>query len=243
VPEIMADMFTAKFVIENIAWTIALMLFLRAFEWARGKPIEAKRRGAFWFVCSVGAFLVISLLTSVAKGPSSPDLRGGFDEATVTILPGKPNSSGLLLVFHVRNVGVPSIVEGYQLSVTPAGWTTDIIGTELFIPKVLQLPPSANTPQVFMNPFICGKDALYRKTTEPLAYGTQQRGYLFYELPGIPPNNFSNPAGTKFRMTFSDVLGKKYTSDWTWPAVSMPTGYMPGISVPNTPNNPDEACN
>jgi hypothetical protein len=192
---------------------------------------------------AIGIFLIISILSYSIKGPGVPALTGAFDEVSVTSITDKPNDAGILVVFHVRNVGTPSIVSNYSLTVTPAGWQSEIPGTIMFIPKVLQIPPTPNTPQVFVVPFVCGKDALYRKTTEqPLVYGAQETGVLLFDVPGVAAQSLANPTGTKFHMAFSDVLGKTYGADFTWPAVPLPTGYVPGTGVPNTAN-PDEACN
>lgn len=235
-------MFTLKYVISNLVWTILLMIIARALEWVRGKPFETQRRASFWVVAFLGIFVVISILTYAAKGPTSPDLRGGFDALTITILPGSPqNAVGVLVIFNVRNVGTPSIADNYSLTVTPPG-RGPIEAVPLFIPKVLSVPPAPGTPQGLPFTIVCGKDALYRKTGEqPLAYGGVARGFLWYELEGYAPHNFSNPIGTNFRMTFTDVLNNKYAADFTWPSVPKSSGYLPGLIIPKS-DKPEEAC-
>jgi hypothetical protein len=240
--DVLSGMFTLNYLIPNLIWTFLTMIVGYALRWAMGKPLEVRRKGWFMLISFASIFLLISILSYSVKGPASPVLRGGIDQISVTFVPNNPNSAGILMIFHVRNIGTPSIVENYSLDVTPSGWNTNVHGTMIFIPKIVMITPTPDTPQAFISPFICGKEALYRKTSEPLANGSQQRGYLWYELPGLSTQSLKNPAGTKFHMTFSDVLGKTYTADFSWPAVSTPPGYMPGISVPNT-SNPEEACN
>jgi len=221
-----------------------LMFVARVWEWTRGRPIEAKRKGLFWIFSGLAVFLLISALHHAEKGgPTSPDLRGGIDQIGVTAMPDKPSTAAILLVFHVRNVGTPSIVDNYKLTVTLPGWASPIQGIGLFIPKILKTPTEPGVPPpVSGPPFVCGKDALYLKTAEqPLAYGSQERGYLWFELPGVSFASLKNPAGAQFHITFDDVLGKTYAADFSWPSVPIPLGYIPGILAPNG-QSPEDVC-
>jgi len=238
-PDLFGGMFTARWIFQNVAWSLLVTFVLWIFEKVRGKQLEAQRKILFWIVSFVGIFLVVSILTYAGKGIAAPDLKGSFDQVTFTTLePG--HATGILVLFEVRNNGAPSIVDNFALTVsTPERGPTT--AQPVFIPKALALPPSPGTSALPI-PLVCGKDALYRKTGEqPLITGGLARGYLFYQLPGYNPENVSNPTGTQFSMTFTDVTGKRYESKWVWPAVTIPIGYLPGASLPKS-EKPEEAC-
>lgn len=224
------------------------MIIARSWEWARGKPFEVKRRTFFWLISYAAVFLLISMLTFAVRGPSTPDLKGGIDTITFTHVSDDPNNRavGVLLVVHILNTGTPSIVDNYQLFVTPAGndWKP-MAAQGLFIPRTLQVPPKTGTQQVvYPVPVVCGKDALYVKTTDqPLANGSQVRGILWFRLNGFGDQDVLNPAGTKFDLKFTDVTGKQYVASFTWPAFPMAVGgYIGGMNIPKS-DNPEEACN
>jgi hypothetical protein len=240
-PETFSGIFTTKYLAENVAWSLLLIILARILEWARGKPFELRRRLIFWTASFIGIFVAISFLTNTIKNPGSPDVRGQFDALVFTILPGTQDGAGLLVMFDVRNVGTPTIVDNYGLTITPPGGSS-IQTTLLFIPKVLYVPPAPGT-QPLPFPVVCGKDALYRKTgDQPLANGGLARGFLWFQVPGYTSESFKNPTGFKFRMIFKDVLNNDYTADMTWPAVSGPVGvYTPGLAFPRS-EKPENNC-
>ncbi len=242
--DIFSGILTLNYLVSNLVWSIILTLLARAFEWVRGKPFDAQRRNFFWIICFLSIFVLISVLTYAVRGPGVPDLRGAFDSISFAVLPGNEKAVGLLLVFNVRNVGTPTIVDNYVLTVIPQD-REPVEATGLFIPKLLSVPPAPGYSQTLPFPVVCGKDALYRKTgDQPLANGGLARGFLWYQVQGYTPENFKNPTGTKFRMTFRDVLNKKYVADFTWPAVTKSLGYAPGLIIPKTgkTEKPEEAC-
>jgi hypothetical protein len=239
VSEIFSGIFTLNYVVSNVVWSLLLMILARILVWVRGKPLNVQRKTAFWIVSFLTTFVFISALSYAVKGPQSPELRGGFDSLTFTTLP--ENAAGILLVFHVGNLGTPTIVEDYSLTITPPGGSP-VEGVPLFIPKALQIPVPSGSPEVFPFSIVCGKDALYRRTfDQPLTNGGLSRGILWYQVPGYSMREFANPTGTKFQMTFIDVRGKKYESEVIWGTVSKPSGYQPGLTIPKS-EKPEEAC-
>jgi hypothetical protein len=234
-------MFTLNYVVSNLAWSLLMILLTKLYEWVRGKPFDVQRKKAFWIVSFLAIFTFISMLTYAVRGPQSPELQGGFDSITFTPLPDAKNDAGILVVFHVSNVGTPSIVENYSLTITPPGGNP-VEALPLLIPKTLSLPTAAGVDPIFPLSMVCGKDALYRKTADqPLTNGAMARGLLWYQVPGYTMQTFSNPTGTKFRLSFVDVRNHEYVREFTWGGISKPSGYMPGLALPKS-KKPEQAC-
>lgn len=235
--DILSTVFTLNFLVPNLVWSLLMAAVVKLFEFVRGQPISVKRRGLFWMATVVAAFVLLSGVTYTIRAPVRPDLRGGFDSVSFVNFGPTPESqsTGVLVLFNVRNAGSPTIVQDWNLTVVPPGKET-LRTVPTFIPKVLMLNPPAPFP------FVCGRDALYRKSAEePIANGAMARGFLLFSISGYTLSNFASPVGTELVMTFTDVLGNSHRAKWTWPAVTEPLGYSPGMPVP-TSDKPEQAC-
>jgi hypothetical protein len=154
---------------------------------------------------------------------------------------GGKDDTALFLIVSVRNRGVPSIADNWQLTVSaPTGESVQAEGK--FIPEtqtIAMIDPSTNRAIATYK----GSDALYNKTvTQPIASGAMVRGVLEYVVHGIPLDKIQ-ATGTAFEVTYSDSFGIPHTARLAWPL--QPTGgggYLAGLTEVAPVSIPSAVC-
>lgn len=169
-----------------------------------------------------------------------PKLSASIDRIILNKGGNDPNGqhSDILLVVTIRNSGLDSFIEWQDLTVQ-IGKDKPIETEGTLIPDRLRVH------NVGLNDSVdyFGKDALYKKTTDtPLTRGAMKRGLLLYRIKNVRIEALAQ-TGTKFHLTYSDVLEKQHSADYIWPAQTTSAyGYLPGIDMdyhePPKPSKP-----
>jgi hypothetical protein len=170
----------------------------------------------------VGFLLVSFFMAWRDERLARPHLLGRID--TVSLAPplnGMGPGTLIVMIASVRNSGVPSIAEGYRLTVTLNSEKQEIPTVPLVVPD-LNLPfPNGAVDHIY------AKDGLSDKTAKAIASGDMVRGRLFFFLPNVPRSTI---ADTDYHLEFTDVLGMHYEcetkSDNSGPNTSLE---FPGI--------------
>lgn len=126
----------------------------------------------------------------------------------------------LVITATIWNVGPPTIVHNYQLSI--------IISDR----KVSGRPEYIANDIVWRGSRYHKEDALYNKTTTPIPTGGEAAGLLAFSFPDVSTQDILKP-GLRLHLTFMDVNNTTYTKDVT---VSLnnwgDTWYIPGMLPP-----------
>lgn len=130
----------------------------------------------------------------------------------------------------VTNVGMPSIVDSWQLQITSASG-------KIIVDKVL--PTSIRSDQTFSMSTSPGRamkfssdDALYKKTSSPIPTGDKVSGFLWFQLPGVS-NGEVDKVGTVYTVRCKNVWGGDVHSSFTLTSISntLPN-LLPGMKEP-----------
>ena len=192
---------------------VSIVLYL----WARnkGKEIPAK-----WYIriavlfAFVGCFMAWEDQYHAAQSAiaqidqNSPKLAGEIQLYIAGVVP--ELQTAIMLLVRVSNVGSPSIVRDWALTVVlPSG--KEIRARNIFIPITITMPTPKGL-RVFRQ-----EDALYNKTTTPIPNGGEQTGILLFEIPDLPPKSSTTlpdelrESGAKVVLEFHDIKNKRYT--------------------------------
>jgi hypothetical protein len=217
----------------QLMWALLLTLGGFIWGWVRRGPLMGRARAiGLWVTSFFLVFLVVAFLTSLRRGPDAharkPDLRGQIDLVGIGQAPIPPRSTMLTLVVSIRNLGAPSIVDQWALSVVPAGGSMS--PAEVFpLPEgPIALERRGSPPTTFE-----GKDVLYRKVeTVPIPQNSKARGLLAFVV-NVPSDAVFQP-GTKYRLSFQDVYGTTYSTEYVIAGKALPEGrfIFPGLSAP-----------
>lgn len=217
----------------NLAiWSFILSGALRAVVWLFNIPLRGSRAEvAFWAIVPI-FILVVALFATFMSGAkdqqiSKPLLRGEIDAIVMGRVSGGMSGTAITVLASIRNLGTPSIVEGWALSVSVPG-APPMAGRHQAIPETLNLERPDGPPLV-----VRGRDALYDKTTlSPVGQGNMQRGYLLFLLERVDMTAIYRP-GTRIILTYKDVTGKSYVIEKALLGQTSEPSYLPGLSPPN----------
>jgi hypothetical protein len=117
----MWEWFFEIFSFHNIAGKIMLTLLFsactRIISWIYHGPLEGKKQeAAFWLTVPALFFLMISFGVSLtqATGPytKEPQLKGKIEQIITSSLSPPSSEVSIILIVTIRNIDMPSIVEG-----------------------------------------------------------------------------------------------------------------------------------
>lgn len=143
---------------------------------------------------------------SPVEALNAPKLLGEIQHVYIGVAPVAPNDTAFFLDVTVKNLGMPSIVENYSLSI-------DIPNKGLLPTKPMLMAKSVTLGRENQAGIkLFGDDALYAKTANaPITKGGMATGLLFFSLEGIPKEQIE---GTRVRLIlkFYDVTGKEWST-------------------------------
>ncbi len=155
----------------------------------------------------------------------APKLVGNFEQIVTGDSP-EPKATQAFILFTVRNHAAPSIAEGWRLKVTGPGTNIELPPTT--IPDSFTLSDSrTGKPKLRFH----GKQALYEKAIEPIPRGGLVRGWLRFVFEGVDQDRIRAP-GTRWSLSFADVTGKHYESDYVMSGKDGDPRYIPGAEQP-----------
>ena len=225
--ELLRNVFTWQEIASNIIWAFLLSGIFRAIlKWLFRKTLEVREK-AYWSLVPLAVLVCLASLNYVAKGTQlRQDLRGEVDSWITGTNPEVPNATAILLVVSIRNLGIPTTVEKWSLSVALGGGETRKANI-IFVPENITLEKGPGEVWVWS-----GKDALYNKTVqEPIPTGGMVRGLLLFSLPNVRQENLMRP-GNQLTLTYSDVQGKSYTVSHGISGIEGGMMYYPGLQTP-----------
>jgi hypothetical protein len=209
-------------------WSLVLTAVARGLAWLFGMQLDSfKRNLAFCGLMFISIFLVLSFVALnqvIGHQRSAPELKGQIDWTAIGSQAFSPNPPiTITLIASIRNLGMPSIVERWSLSVIlPSGRTFPT--RHVRVPEELPLQREGASPII-----IYGVDALYDKTeSTPIMTGGMQRGVLLFTLEGVDLHTISQP-DTKLLLSYQDVLGKVYSTEKELGSQLREPLYFPGI--------------
>lgn len=192
---------------------------LQAWEKLTGKPIS---RRVYINLVLIGFLLVSFFMAWRDERLARPHLIGRIDTGSMRPpLVGMNPGTVLSVIASIRNAGVPSIAERYQLTVSLGSDKQRRPTLPLVVPDLNFQYPNGVVEHVY------AKDSLPDKTSKAIASGDMVRGRLFFFLPDV---DFKAIKDVSFFLDFSDVLGVHYncstTSDNSGPNTNLE---FPGI--------------
>jgi hypothetical protein len=144
-----------------------------------------------------------------------------------TFAGGQNTETGRMEMFiqlSIKNLGPPTIVEGYRLSIAGGGVdVTDAVPST--IPEKFTITRPEASPWIFY-----GKDAIYEKTARPIEQGAMEIGWLRYELP-VPINSLDSRK-MKWTIKFHDIRNRQYVATGVPGDLGTVPRYYPGSSTP-----------
>ncbi len=204
---ILIDYLSAAFLHWWFVIVLAALGLISLVEWISRKtiPIPLWAKISFLLVVvSIVQFLAYYDLKVKSAQENTPKLIGRIEQIYIGSVP-EFGGSQAWLVMSIRNIGAPSIVEGFTLRIKSQDLDLSIRPT--FIPEGYQLIGEEGKPiAVFSR-----KDAIYEKTVEPVGRGGLVRGWLRYDFKGVEAEKVRE-TGTKWTISFNDVLNRPYTA-------------------------------
>jgi hypothetical protein len=159
------------------------------------------------------------------RASNTPNLVGALEQI-VSGDSSELHGCQVFILMSVKNLGAPSVVEGWKIHIKSDAIDLNDIPT--FIPDGFTLHSTGGNVVAKFN----RNDAIYEKTIKPVERGGLVRGWLRFNLTGIPAERIRK-AGTKISVSFEDVLKRQYTA--TRNITGEPSGkptYMPGAEQP-----------
>jgi len=151
-----------------------------------------------------------------------PDIRAEIDQFYCLPFPDDKNSTGVLLVVSIRNLGDPTSLEAWRLEI-------EFLDGKIFEGQIIKLPTEINFIGTTGNHKFKEGDALYNKALSPSPRGEVLRGVLWFKIPNIKIETFL--PGTKVKLWFNDVLGQEYFAVGSIDLEPVKPMYFPGLSI------------
>jgi hypothetical protein len=198
------------------------MLLWNHFTNSRNIP-----KSAIYAVAALTLFLACFLAWSTERKKTTFSLRMNIDNASTGDQPpsSSPPQAALIITVSLRNIGPPTICEGWWVEITPVNGTK-------FVPRLYALTPSVSIELSAGREIHYGEaDALYTKTGTPIPTGGMVRGVLLARIPGVAAT--IREPGTKIRVFCDDVSGKTHHAEYTMTGINQEPVYLPGMSKPD----------
>jgi hypothetical protein len=173
----------------------------------------------------------LSVALDKERNDSLPKLSGFIDQKVWGYDP-KTQEVGIMAIVGIKNLGSPSIAQGFRLRLTLPNGTRVEYGSS-FIPDgykvyTMQRPPSVSHVATFTHSM-----ALEEKTSSPILKGAVVRGGLRFQIKNILPEQIGSNFA-KWEVLFIDVLDNECV------AIDKTTdgGVLryPGVDQPFAPN-------
>lgn len=187
---------------------------------------EPTRKWLYWLSAPLLIFaLLISLSATFRTQPvdQRPELHftgrllgGGIFDSQRTI-----TGTYLSLVLTIANTGAPTSIGAYSgTAKIPNAETPLVVAERQTIPMGgMRLGEE----------WLCGEDALDRRTINPIPHGGLQQGRLVYAFPTVPMTMFTNTPNVTFTVSVADAWGK----EWDFPMPIVVTGSkLPVLNFP-----------
>ena len=131
----------------------------------------------------------------------------------------------VFMLISVKNLGAPSIAEGFRLSIKYRDIKTETRPT--FIPDGYTLTgEDGKTLAKFTR-----NEAIYEKTITPIPKGALVRGWLRYHVTNIP-DSVRHLSGLIYTVHFTDITDKEYATTYTSTGIKSEPTYLPGSEQP-----------
>lgn len=230
VNDFFTDFFTWREFLTQVAWAALLTVAIRAIVWLARKSL-ANRELSFWLIVPMSILIFLSALSHVSTGRQlESNLKGEIDSLMSGTSAERPNSTAILLVVNISNLGMPTTVGRWSLSVF-LGEEESRPARIIFVPENITLSRTPGETWVWS-----GSDALYNKTAEsPIPTGGTVRGILMFDLPKVRHENFMR-AGNVVILSYFDVQGKQYSISRRLSATEGEMMYYPGLKPPRRIN-------
>jgi hypothetical protein len=151
-----------------------------------------------------------------------PDIRAEIDQFYCIPFPDDMNSTGVLLVVSIRNLGDPTSLEAWTLEV-------EFLNGKISEGQIIKLPTEINFKGTDGDHKLKEGDALYNKALTPIARGQALRGVLWFKIPNIKIEAFL--PGSQVKLWFNDVLGQKSFAVGSIDLEPVKPMYFPGLSI------------
>jgi hypothetical protein len=169
---------------------------------------------------------------------NTPRLTGNFEQMLRGIS-GVPNSdkrgSGFMILMSIKNLGTPSIADGFMLDV----WTNKDTTPLEARPNVWQ---QNTNHQMELRVQDSGEkfdfepsEMIFEKTSSPITQGEKVHGWISFDFPDT--NLFyANLNNMKFVVSFSDVTGSRiFVTNDAFSQYEGKLHYLPGSKYPEQP--------
>jgi hypothetical protein len=169
-------------------------------------------------------------------GPPRPDLTASIDRLGIFALDDCSVEGGqnddliragcrslATLTATVRNLGSPSAVEGWRLTIHVAG-APEIVANPLMIDRSFSVTNDEKTKTYAYRP----DQYLYNRLLDPLPTGGRKQGVFMFCLKEGHKSELSRP-DTIYTLIFHDVTGRRYETQAAWPAIA--SGYLPQLGL------------
>jgi uncharacterized membrane protein len=213
-------------------WGLLFVIAGRVLVWVFNVHLRSRwREVAFWVAAPLCVFVLMGVLRQATSHDiRDPLLKGEIDTVVFGEIPELvQDGTAVTLIVSIRNVGSPTIVEGWELSVDLPGGKA-LTAERHEVPDGLLVPRGDGTSWT-----LHGVDALYHKTeVTPIATGGMQRGVLLFTLSGVKREVVAI-AGTTYTLRYKDVIGKQYSNAAQFSGQLQPLQYLPGLTSPRRP--------
>lgn len=171
------------------------------------------------FICLV----VFGFLNQRGRRFDMPQLRASIDGYMLGNAEDDTASTLMIMFVSLRNHGMPSIAEGWQLSIRTA--SHQIVRASMrLVPPVVSVKSLGGEEIQYS-----GQDALYEKAIQaPIPTGGLVRGILFFVFERMA-RDVVGRSGSVLTLTFNDVSGKVYLVSTTAGEQTSPFLYYPGL--------------
>ena len=194
---------------------------------------------AFWVIsgiCLAGALFfawrdehqALSRVQRELEDLRNPQLVGAFQGSAIGLIAEHHNDSIITVFVQVTNLGAPSIVSEWKLSIALPGEKDPRLALPVAQPSGTITLEREEGPPVILS----GEDDLADKTSqEPIPKGGARVGVLIFLLEGIPGTTLRAKQITLI-LTFKDVVGREYRILHERTGIPGSPPYVPGLKKP-----------
>jgi hypothetical protein len=200
--------FTWHAFVVKVLWTISLTVLTRFLMWVF--RVTRIRERWYWVAVPLLVFCALTVIHGLAGGGNNVDIRPRAEFVDIGAVAELKDYPALLVIMSVRNVGMPTVLEGWTAEITmPTG--KPLVMLPYQFPGTITLDLAAH----YGNRAYTKADSLYLKGLTPIARGAMVRGILTY----VPPAGVTRQdllAGKHAKIHIFDVTGEEHTVDISW---------------------------